>query len=42
MPGDDSMIGPGAHEQAAHNQAMEGDNDGRLIAAVRVRIDGRA
>ena len=25
MPSDDSMIGPGAHEQVAHSQAMDGD-----------------
>jgi hypothetical protein len=25
MPSDDSMIGPGAHGQVAHSQAMDGD-----------------
>src|SRR5262249_57632979 len=25
MPSDDTMIGPGAHDQVAHSQAMDGD-----------------
>lgn len=34
MPNDESMIGPGAHEQVAHQQAMEGDNSGAMVYAV--------
>lgn len=34
MPSDDSMIGPGAHEQVAHSDAMEGDNATAMVYAV--------
>jgi hypothetical protein len=31
---DDHMIGPGAHEQAAHSSSMEGDNETAMVYAV--------
>jgi hypothetical protein len=34
MPSDDSMIGPGAHEQVAHSQAMEKDNASAMVYAI--------
>lgn len=34
MPSDDSMIGPGAHEQVAHTQAMDGDTASAMVYAV--------
>lgn len=34
MPSDESMIGPGAHEQVAHSDAMEGDNATAMVYAV--------
>lgn len=34
MPDDDSMIGPGAHEQVAHQDAMNGDNASAMVYAV--------
>jgi hypothetical protein len=34
MPSDDDMIGPGAHEQVAHKDAMEGDNASAMVYAI--------
>jgi hypothetical protein len=31
---DDHMIGPGAHEKAAHSSSMEGDNETAMVYAV--------
>jgi hypothetical protein len=30
----DHMIGPGDHEQAAHNSSMQGDNETAMVYAV--------
>ena len=34
MPSGDGMIGPGAHEQVVHSQAMEGDHASAMVYAV--------
>jgi hypothetical protein len=34
VPSDDSMIGPGAHEQVAHSDSMNGDNASALVYAI--------
>ena len=31
---DDHMIGPGAHENAAHSASMNGDNETAIVYAV--------
>ena len=32
--GDDDMIGPGVHENAAHNSSVNGDNETAMVYAV--------
>jgi|HubBroStandDraft_1064217.scaffolds.fasta_scaffold1072151_1 hypothetical protein len=34
MPSDDSMIGPGAHEQVANQQATDGDTASATVYAI--------
>ncbi len=34
MSSDDSMIGPGAHEQVAHQQAVDGDTASATVYAI--------